>query len=232
MSRRRARLSAAATWARVSFAGPGRVRRLAQQFQHVGGVQVLERLQRGGEVLAQLVPQPLHRAGAVPDQRLVRPGHHLDALAFRGVPRSRAQLVGVGADHVREHVRVAAVALGARYAVPFPVPGRLQRVHREHRVPGRDQRRNPRAPVGLDPGYDLRVIGVLRQETADQLMHLGHPGRALGQPPLRQHLPGLVHHLDVVMILRPVITHEQPHPASPVNDIEFRQQPAGEQSAT
>jgi hypothetical protein len=43
---------------------------------------------------------------------------------------------------------------------------------------------------------------------------LGHPGHALGQPPLRQHLLGLVHHLHVVIILSPVIAHEQPHPLS------------------
>src|SRR6185312_13215657 len=55
---------------------PGRVRRLGQQFQRVRGIEVIERLQRGGEVLPQLVPQPLHRPGAVPDHRLVRAGHH------------------------------------------------------------------------------------------------------------------------------------------------------------
>jgi hypothetical protein len=42
--------------------------------------------------------------------------------------------------------------------VPLPVPGCLQRVHREHLVPGGDQRRDPRAPVGLDPDHHLRVI--------------------------------------------------------------------------
>jgi hypothetical protein len=36
-----------------------RVRGTGQQFQGVGGVQVLERLQRGGEVVLQRVPQPL-----------------------------------------------------------------------------------------------------------------------------------------------------------------------------
>src|ERR1039457_2360104 len=61
--------------------GPGRVRGLAQQLQRAGGVQVLEGLQRGGEVLAQLVPQPLPLPGPLPDQRLVRAGQHLDASA-------------------------------------------------------------------------------------------------------------------------------------------------------
>jgi predicted lipid-binding transport protein (Tim44 family) len=37
---------------------------------------------------------------------------------------------------------------------------------------------------------------------------------ALLLPPAGQHLAGLVHHLDIVMVLSPVITHEQPHARS------------------
>ena len=90
-SRRRARLSAAADLGAGQPRRAGRVRGLAQQLQGVGGVQVLERLQRGREVLAQLVPQPLHRPGAFPDQRLMRARHHLDRLSLRAVPGGRAQ---------------------------------------------------------------------------------------------------------------------------------------------
>ena len=133
MFRRRARLSAALTCARVSFAARAGSGALPSSSRVSRGVQVLEGLQRGGEVLAQLVPQPLHRPGPLPDQRLVRAGQHLDALRLRAVPGRRAQLVGVGAHHVRQHVRVPAVALRAGHAVPLPVPRRLQRVHREHR---------------------------------------------------------------------------------------------------
>ena len=107
--------------------------------------------------------------------------------ASGAVARHRAQLVGIGAHHVGQHVRVAAVALGAGHAVPLPVPRRLQRVHREHHVPGRDQRGHPRAAVGLDPDDHLRIIRVLAQVLPDQLVQPGHPGHALGQPPLRQH---------------------------------------------
>jgi hypothetical protein len=46
--------------------GPGRVRCLRQQLQRVGGVQVGEGLQRGREVLLQLVAQPLDLAGCAP----------------------------------------------------------------------------------------------------------------------------------------------------------------------
>ena len=87
--------------------GPGRVRRLGQQFQRVGRVQVLESLQRGGEVLPQPVPQPLHLPGPFPDQRLMGPRHHLDRPRARAVACHRAQLMGIGAHHVGQHVRVA-----------------------------------------------------------------------------------------------------------------------------
>ncbi len=126
-----------------------------------------------------------------------------------------AQLAGVGPHHIREHVRVTAVALRAGHAVPLPVPGRLQRVHREHGVAGGDQRGHPRAVVSLDPDDHLRLVRLLAQVSADQPVQLRHPGRALRHPLSRQHLPGLVHHLDVVMVLRPVITYEQPHQFSP-----------------
>jgi hypothetical protein len=86
---------------------PGRVRCLGQQLERVGGGQVLEGFQRGGEVLAQLVPQPLHRPGPLPDQRLVGAGHHLDRFRLGAIPGRGPQLVGIGADHVRQHVRVA-----------------------------------------------------------------------------------------------------------------------------
>ncbi len=103
------------------------------------------------------MPQPLHLPGPLPDQRLVGPGHHHRAT----VARHRPQLVGVGAHHVGQHVRVTGVALGPGHAVPLPVPRRLQRVHREHRVPGRDQRRDPRAAVSLGPDDHLRILTVL-----------------------------------------------------------------------
>jgi len=55
--------------------GPGGPGCLREQLQRLRGVQVLaEGLQRGREILAQLVPQPLHLPCPLPDQRLVRPG--------------------------------------------------------------------------------------------------------------------------------------------------------------
>ena len=214
MFRRRARLSAALTCARVSFAARAGSGALASSSSASGASRSAKAASAAGGVLPQLVPQPLHLPGPLPDQRLVRAGQHLDAPGLRAVPGRRPQLMRIGAHHVRQHVRVAGIALRTGHAVPLPVPGRLQRVHREHDIPGRDQRGHPRAPVGLGTDHHLRVIAVLAQLLPDQLVQPRHPRHALRQPLLRQHLPGLVHHLHVVMVLSPVIPCEQPHPLS------------------
>ena len=214
MSRRRARLSAALICARVSVAADAGSGGFGQQLQGVSGVQVLERFHRGGEVVTQRVAQPLGVPGALPDQRLVRSGHHLDRLALGAVTGDRAELVGVGADHVGQHVRVGGVALGARHRVPLPVAGRLQRVDREHLVPGRDQRRDPRAPVGLDPDQHLDVLGVLTSQLTNDRVQPCDPRHALGQARSGQPPARSVQHLHVVMVLSPVVSHQQPHVAS------------------
>jgi hypothetical protein len=187
----------------------GRIRRLAQQLQGVGRIQVGECLQRGGEVLPQRMPQPLGVAGAFPDQRLVRPGHHLDRLSLRAVPGHRPQLVGVGAHHVGQRVRVRGIAFRTGNTQPLPIPCHLQRIDREHRVPGGHQRRHPRPPIGFDPDRHLRRVSVLTELCADHRVQPSYPGRTLGQPGLGQRAPGRIHHLDIVVILRPVISHQQ-----------------------
>ena len=78
MSRRPARLSAALTCARVSLrpcAGSGA---LPSSSRVSGASRSCEGLQRGGEVLPQLVPQPLHLPGPFPDHRLVGARQDLD----------------------------------------------------------------------------------------------------------------------------------------------------------
>jgi hypothetical protein len=127
---------------------PGRRRRvgcLGQQLQRIDGVQVVKRLQRAGKILPQRVPQPLAMAGALPDQGLVCPGHHLDRLRPRAVPGHRAQLVRVGTDHISEHVRIRGVAFGPGHPQPIPVAGRLQRIDREHGALCKTQRPAPRS---------------------------------------------------------------------------------------
>ena len=74
--------------------GLRRVRCLAQQLQRVGRGQILKRLQRGREVLSQLMPQPLDLPGPFPDQRLVGARDHLDAAGLD----HRHDLAGLGVN--------------------------------------------------------------------------------------------------------------------------------------
>jgi hypothetical protein len=91
------------------------------------------------------------------------------------------------------------------------------RVDREHPIPGRDQRSDPRAAVGLDPHHHppgrqhpgLGIHRVVVEVFADHLVQPGHPGHALGQPRPTQPLPVAVEDLDVVVVLGPVVTDEQ-----------------------
>jgi hypothetical protein len=161
------------------------------------------------------VAQPLGLTGPFPDQRLVRPGHHLDRLGLGAVGGHRAQLVGIGSHHIRQGVRISSIALRARDAVPLPVAGYLQRINPIHRVPSCDQRRHPRAPVGLNPHRHLGHLGVLTERLTNHRVQPGHPRHLHRQPGLRQPPPRGVHQLHIVIPLGPVIPHEQQTPLPP-----------------
>jgi hypothetical protein len=208
----------------------GRVRCPGQQLQHISGIQILEGLQRGREVLPQRVAQPLGVTGPFPDQRLGRPRHHLHRPGRRAVRGHRTQLVRIGAHHLSQRVRIGGIAFRARHAMPFPVPSHLQRVNRVHRVPGSDQRGHPRPPVGLDADQHLHLVGVLAQLLTDHRVQPRHPGHPLGQPGLRQPPPPGIHHLHVMVRLGPVIPHEKQRLSPP--SLDHHQPPAGEPSAT
>ena len=45
--------------------------------------------------------------------------------------------------------------------MPVPVPGCLQRIHREHHIPRRHQCHHPRAMTGLDPDPDPGLVLLL-----------------------------------------------------------------------
>jgi hypothetical protein len=91
----------------------GRVGCLPEQLECITTGQVVEGNQGGGEELLQGVAQSLHMTSAFPDQRLVSPGDHLDRLGQLAVTSHLPQLMGVGADHVGQRVRVPGVALGS-----------------------------------------------------------------------------------------------------------------------
>lgn len=158
-------------------------------------------------------------------------GDDLDRRDLGGVPGDGPQLVAVGADHVGRHVRVPGVALGPGDPQPVTEPGGLRRVDGQHRVPRGDQGAPARAAVGLDPHQDLGLVGVLPGRLTHDRVQPGHARHALGQPGPGQPSAGAGHHLDVVMVLGPVISHEQSQRSSAL-DADHLQRPAGEPSAT
>jgi hypothetical protein len=106
---------------------------------------------------------------------LVSAGEELDRPGQVAVAGDRAVRGPVQAHQLRQDVRVARVALGARGAVPLPVAGDLQRVDRMHLIARCQQRTHPRAPVGLDPDHHLPRLGILSQARGEQLVQPGDP---------------------------------------------------------
>jgi len=98
-------------------------------------------------------------------------------------------------------MRIGRVTFGTRYRMPLAVLRRLQRVDREHLIPGRGQRRHPRPPVGLDPDQHPRLIGIgITELPSDHGVQPGHPHHPLGQTGPGQPPPRVVHQLHVVMV--------------------------------
>ena len=72
-------------------------------------------------------------------------------------------MITVQPDDLRQDVRVPGVGLRARRGMPLAIPGRLDRVDREHHIARGDQRLHPRPTVRLDPDQhiaDLIVQGI------------------------------------------------------------------------
>lgn len=121
------------------------------------------------------------------------------------IGRDQAVVVPVGADHVGQHLRITRIRLGPRRGVPVSVARRRHRVHRIHLVPGRDERSDEQATVGLDPDHHLaRLSGV----TADHVVEPRDAGDTLAQPATGQPFPVHVFHIDVVVGLGPVHSHK------------------------
>jgi hypothetical protein len=81
-------------------------------------------------------------------------GDQLHRLAGIEVAGDRRVVATVQAHDLGQHVRVTGITLRFRCGVPLPIARRRHRVDREHLVPGRDQRRDPRTTVGLDTDLD------------------------------------------------------------------------------
>jgi hypothetical protein len=86
------------------------------------------------------------------------PGQPLDRLGQRAVTGDLAVVVAVGADQIGQDLRIAAVGLGPRAAMPAAVAVDHLRVDRIHLVAGGHQRPDEQPAVGLDPDRHLRRV--------------------------------------------------------------------------
>jgi hypothetical protein len=181
---------------------PLQVWRFDQQLQGARGGQVFKRFQRGGEVLPQMVPQPLDALSAFPDLRLAPSDHHLGGL--RALSGRQVPLAGVGAPyppacaHRRHHSlpRTPSPALGTGmpaagspdplHSRPRPAPrpagrgrSRSISVHRQHPYPGavrsvRAAGPSPPCPQAAGP-YSIRHSSCITSISCG--FQPSHPGK-------------------------------------------------------
>jgi hypothetical protein len=158
----------------------------------------------------------------------VGPGDKLDRLDVLGVAGQPTVVDPVQPDDLGQQVRVGRIGLRPGGGVPLPVAGHLHRVDRVHLISGCDQRGDPWAAVCL--GTDLhQPLGLSQLQfgpllghlVSDQRMQGGDSFDAFGQPPTRQHPALVVDQLDIVMVLGPVISHEQHCNSSPALSVDY-----------
>jgi hypothetical protein len=141
-------------------------------------------------------------------------GQHLDPLAGLAVAGHQAMVVTVGTHQVGQHLGVGGVGLGAGAAsVALAVASDGLGVDRVHLIAGRHQRGDPQPPIRFDAHHHL---GRITRTTGHHRTQLGDPSDALGQTlAAKTHADGVAD-LDVVMLLGPIITHED-HLAVPLS---------------
>jgi hypothetical protein len=118
--------------------------------------------------------------------------------------------MAIGAHKIGEHLRVGCVRLPAGHANPVAVAVDRLRVHREYLIAGSHQRADEQAPIRLGP--DDHFLGLVDPLT-DQRVEPRHTVDTFNQTRRRQPLTRLVEHHDVVMVLGPVVTHEDQQPS-------------------
>ena len=178
-----------------------RVRHRAEDRQRRLVVQVRKGLQRLGKVLQQ---QGAQAAGCLvqrPDRLLVLARQRLDGQGLVAELGQRSVLVPVGAQDVGEDRGVDVVGLLTGLEVALPVPGDSARVDRVDGESGCPQREDEQVLVGLHRhGSHVGRSAV----SSDQLKEFGEAGNAGVDASALQHLPVLVHHHDVVVVLGPI----------------------------
>ena len=122
----------------------------------------------------------------------------------------------VGAHQIGQHLGVAGIGLRARDVVAVAIAGHRQRVDRVHLIAGRDQRLDPQAAIGLDPDHDLAgFLGVSATSSWNARIPSSPSGSRRAASRAR-----LVHQMDVVMVLCPVVSDEDQCDRLLVNVVE------------
>ena len=171
MFRRRARLSAALTCARVSFAARAGSGALPSSSSVSGASRSSKASSAAGKYSRSWCRSRCTARVRSQISVLCVRASTLMPSASGAVAGHRPQLVGVGAHHVREHVRVAAVALGAR--TRRAAPGTATPAAGSPRTPCTRPRPAPatHGPRSVSiPTDHLRVVRVLAQVPPDQLV--------------------------------------------------------------
>ncbi len=133
------------------------------------------------------------------------PSQHLDCFGQVAVTSEGSMVMPVGADQICQHFGVTGIGLSARQVVPVPVTRHRHRVDPIHLIPRRHQRFDPQPPVGLDPDHHLtRFINNPRH----QVVEPPNPFQAFREPPTRQPAPRFIHHMDIMVSLRPIVTYK------------------------
>ena len=163
-------------------------------------VQGAEQVPGPGPVVAEHRPQLVGGRGAGADLVLAQPHQGLQFPQARVGGLRAAQPVPVGAQVIGELVAVTRIGFGSRGSPPGPGRVKRGRVHRHHRMPGRQQPVDDQAAGLLDDHRQVAGVAVAAQTGK------GHLPSRLGVrecPPV-QHGAGVIEHRDIVSRTGPV----------------------------
>jgi hypothetical protein len=168
-----------------------------QERQADRAVQLMEQADRAGERGRQVGAQLVARGNPVRDQVLAGAYRRPQRGSRSRVRDQRPQPRPVGAQRVRQHIRVEPVILAAGGDIPRPQVLHLPRADHDHRQPGPQKRVDQHAVAPLD--RDLG--GPALAQPGDQP---GDPGPVMrGGEPV-PHLAGHVDHAHGVIGISPV----------------------------
>ena len=156
---------------------------------------------RSGEERLEQRADAVRDGELVPDRVLLGAAEHLQRSDLFAVLGQRAVRVAVRAQDVGQHHRVEGVRLTARGPVAVAVSRHGEWVDSEHRPPCCAQASHQQPAIGLDRYLQLQAWWVVFSEELEQ------PGQACGVVADSfggDHRAVLVHHGNVVVVLRPI----------------------------